>query len=297
MSAKGRGKAAKTVALVGAIHDILEEIQPATVRAVCYRLFVAGLIPDMSKASTAKVSRVLVGAREEASIPWAWVVDEGRQAERIATWSSPDEIVKAAARQYRKDFWRDQPQRVEVWSEKGTIRGTLAPVLAEYGVTLRVLHGFSSATALHDAAEEMQADGRPLTILYVGDYDPSGLAMSENDIPARLWRYGGTASIRRVALTKDDVTDLPSFDVSTKLGDTRQRWFVEHFGTRCWELDALPPPILRQKVKDAILEHINPSAWLHSAEVERAEVESMSSFLTAYGSISRQVAKYVGGDA
>jgi hypothetical protein len=32
----GRGKAAKRLALIDASHDILAEIHPATVRAVCY---------------------------------------------------------------------------------------------------------------------------------------------------------------------------------------------------------------------------------------------------------------------
>ncbi len=48
----GRGKSAKTVERVTAIINILAEIQPATVRAVCYRLFIMGLIPSMSKAHT-----------------------------------------------------------------------------------------------------------------------------------------------------------------------------------------------------------------------------------------------------
>ncbi|MDQ2963218.1 MAG: hypothetical protein M3R31_08700 [Pseudomonadota bacterium] len=42
----GRGKAQKTIALIYAARRILEEIQPASVRAVCYRLFVAGVIPS-----------------------------------------------------------------------------------------------------------------------------------------------------------------------------------------------------------------------------------------------------------
>jgi hypothetical protein len=37
-----RGKAAKMIALIGAIHDVLGPIQPASVRAVCYKLFVLG---------------------------------------------------------------------------------------------------------------------------------------------------------------------------------------------------------------------------------------------------------------
>ncbi len=43
------------------------------------------------------------------------------------------------------------------------------------------MHGFSGATTIHDVAED--DDGRDLIVLYVGDYDPSGLYMSEHDLP------------------------------------------------------------------------------------------------------------------
>ena len=55
-------------------------------------------------------------------------------------------------------FGTEQPVRVEVWSEKGTVRGVLAPILDEYGVGFRVMHGFSSATTVHDIAEERWRD-------------------------------------------------------------------------------------------------------------------------------------------
>ena len=54
-----------------------------------------------------------------------------------------------------------------MWSEKGTIRGVLAPVLNQYAVGFRVMHGFSSATSVHDVAGD--DDGRDLIALYVGD--------------------------------------------------------------------------------------------------------------------------------
>ena len=38
------------------------------------------------------------------------------------------------------------------------MRGVLAPVLDEYAVGFRVMHGFSSATTIHDVAED--DDGR-----------------------------------------------------------------------------------------------------------------------------------------
>src|SRR5207244_9774245 len=104
---------------------------------------------------------------------------------------------------------------LEVWSEKGTMRGTLAPVLQKYGVTFRVMHGFTSATSAYDVAQMIADELRSVIVLYVGDWDPSGLYMSDEDLPNRLAAYGAEpADFVRLALTESDVRDpqLPSFD-------------------------------------------------------------------------------------
>jgi hypothetical protein len=170
--------------------------------------------------------------------------------------------------------WQDQPRLVEVWSEKGTVRGTLAPVLDQYGVTFRVMHGFGSATVVHNVAEGTD----DVLALYVGDWDPSGMYMSEVDLPVRLERYGGDAEIERVALTGADIAgaNLPSFLAATKRGDPRYTWFVRRHGPRCWELDAMNPNDLRQRVADAIEENIDPDPWQRAELVERAERESFT---------------------
>ncbi len=296
---RGRGRARASDCIIGAAHDILAEIHPATVRAVCYRLFAAGLIPNKGKGSTQKVSRLLVAAREERITPWDWIVDETREAERIASWDNPESIIRAAVGQYRKDYWADQPNRVEVWSEKGTVRGTLAPVLREYGVTFRVQHGYGSATAIHEAAQDSIADDKPLTVLYVGDFDPSGLHMSERDLPERIDRYGGAVYLERIALTAADVapgTTIPHFDADTKAKDPRYRWFRQRYGARCWELDALSPVTLRDRVGDAIAALLDAGKWNQAVKVERAERESMRDFFdTWHLTISLPVSKYPEG--
>jgi len=295
---KGRGKARKTMERIEAAAAILEEIQPATVRAVCYRLFVAGLIDSMSKSNTSKVSRDLVYAREEGITPWEYIVDETRQPERVNTWDNPEAIISAAVSQYRRDYWQDQPQRVEVWSEKGTVRGTLATILHEYGVTFRVMHGYTSATSIQAAAQESLLSDKPLTILYVGDWDPSGLHMSLVDIPGRLKRYGGKAEIIRIALTENDVRHggLPSFQAETKAGDTRYKWFVANYGRQCWEQDAMPPPDLRQRVKDHIVQRLDRELWDHARMVEDAETNSIRELMGVWNAtILGQVPKYPDG--
>ena len=296
----GRGKAKNTLALIEAAIRILEEIQPASIRAVCYRLFVEGFIPSMAVKYTGMVSKQLVWAREEGRLPWEHVVDETRRAERVTTWSDPEEIINSAVRGYRKDYWATQPQWIEVWSEKGTIRGTLAPVLDKYGVTFRVMHGYGSATSVHGIAEETAQNERRLTILYVGDWDPSGMNMSEIDLPRRMDRYGGNAKIARIALNDDDVslgTDLPSFEIESKSKDPRYKWFLQNFGRRCWELDALSPVVLRDRIESEIVARLDRDAWNHAIEIEAAETESMSSILTIWKSISIPVNKYSGPSA
>ena len=106
------------------------------------------LIASMATKDMARVYRLLRVAREQGIIPWEWIVDETRELERVSTWSDPEEYASCVAQSYRRDFWNLQPNRIEVWSEKGTVRGVLAPVLDQYAVGFRVMHGFSSATGL-----------------------------------------------------------------------------------------------------------------------------------------------------
>ena len=82
----GRGKSLRSVRLILAAQEILQEIQPATVRAVSYQLFVRRLITSMAKTETNRVSIQLKDAREAGVIPWAWIVDETREPERVRAW-------------------------------------------------------------------------------------------------------------------------------------------------------------------------------------------------------------------
>jgi hypothetical protein len=281
-SKKGRGRARRSLDLIEAMHDAAAAAQPITGRGIGYKLFTQGLIPSMSRNEMQRVYRLLRQAREEGTIPWEWIVDETRGVERVSTWANPEAYARTVARSYRRDFWNQQPTRVEVWSEKGTVRGVLQPVLDEYAVGFNPVHGFNSATNTYDAATNR--DGRKLIVLYVGDLDPSGLYMSEEDLPKRLIEYGGHhITIKRIALTRRQVNGLPSFPAGDKRKDPRYRWFTILHGNQCWELDAMDPRALRACVKGAIKKQIEPVAWARCEVVNGAEQESLKTFLEGWG--------------
>jgi hypothetical protein len=278
---KPRGRAKKSLDLIAAMWTIAIAAQPITGRGIGYKLFTAKLITSMARSEMKRVYRLLKEAREEGIIPGEWIVDESRELESVASWNDAEEYARCVINGYRRDYWNQQPVRVEVWSEKGTVRGVLRPVLDRYGVGFRVMHGFGSATEVHKIADDF--DGRPLIVLYVGDWDPSGLWMSERDLPERLSRYDGHhVVLKRIALTRDHLADLPSFPAADKKKDPRYRWFVENFGDRCWELDALDPNDLRVCVEEKILEHIEPIAWERCKAVEHAEQESLRTVLSKW---------------
>jgi hypothetical protein len=300
-----RGKSAANLELIRAAFEIAQELHPLTIRGICYRLFVAGLIPDMSNKATKRVSEQLTDARKQNLFGWGdnwqWIVDETREAERTSQWRDPASLINAAVRQYRRDNWRDQEKDIELWSEKGTVRGICAPVLKEFGITFRVMHGFSSFTAVRQVVHE-RAGGKPLLALYVGDHDPSGRYMSDEDLPARLAEYDPAGEtevlVRRIALVDGDLRNpdgsdkVPGFPAADKAKDSRYPWFLRTHGRRCWELDAMDANELRERIRSTIRQEIDTGAWDWSLMVEAREVESMQEYIAATKAVARHYRRH-----
>ena len=278
---KVRGMARESIDLIEAMYTAAEAAQPITGRGIGYKLFVAKLIPSMARAEMRRVYRLLKEARERGDIPWEWIVDETRELERRATWDDPEAYARTVSRAYRRDFWNQQPVRVEVWSEKGTVRGVLQPVLNDYEVGFRVMHGFSGATTIHDVAED--DDGRPLIVLYVGDYDPSGLNMSEHDIPNRLDKYGGDHVIlKRVALTRKRAVGLPRSRQPTRRTTRASSGSSRTSATNAGNWTRSIPNDLRTLVEEAIRGEIEPVAWERCDQINKAEQKSLRTVLAGW---------------
>ena len=113
-----------------------------------------------------------------------------------------------------------------------------------------------------DAERLDNVDLRYFLVLYFGDFDPSGVDI-ERDLSERLGKYNaGDFTVVRVALTDEQITkyDLPPMPVKTS--DARSEAFLEAYGNKSVELDALDPNILKLMVAQSISSHINLDAWI-----------------------------------
>jgi hypothetical protein len=87
-------------------------------------------------------------------------------------------------RHYQRNPWQDQPDRIQVWVEKDTLRGLIAQVCQKWDVTRLISMGTFGRTSLLRVAQLMNeatttSVHRRIWILYIGDFDPTGLAIEE----------------------------------------------------------------------------------------------------------------------
>ena len=101
------------------------------------------------------------------------------------------------------------------------------------------------------------------TMTRAGSTCPSTISPSVSKDTAAI-----TSSFSGSRCFKADVPGLPSFPAADKRKDPRYRWFVKNFGHRCWELDAMDPRDLRERVTEEIKELIDAEAWERCATRE-----------------------------
>jgi len=288
-------KSAASIKLIETMYDIAQERHPISVRGICYPLLQNHqLILDMSTKQTKKVGRLLTMARKDGVIPWEWIVEEGRQLRGYYGWNNSEEFIEEQLQLYRQERWNTQPNKIQIWSEKATLGGVLQPVLDEFALPFLNVKGFGSTTSMYNAAKSWAAE--PFIVLYLGDHDPSGLWMSEEDIPARFTEYLQAVlkeykvnislsgepilDLQRIALTPEDTQGLISLPIKNQ--DPRAPWFKDKHGHQCFEVDGLNPNTLRDKLRAAVMEYIDVPAWNLAGATEKAERESMSTFLDTW---------------
>jgi hypothetical protein len=252
-----------------------------TVRQLYYQL-VSRQVVENNRNRYQAVSDALVKARKQGLIEWEWIEDRLRRPRRVSMWSDLSEFADVAARSYRRDVWATQPGYIEIWLEKDSLSGIFEDTLRRYGVTLNVGRGFDGWSSIHNAAWRFMAqieDRKPATILYFGDFDPSGEDMVRS-LRDRLGWFDCYPEIIKCALTMGDIRlyDLPA-DFAKK-SDTRARKFIARHGDVSVELDALPADVLISRLVEEVEDRMDIAALenVHKAEAkERARLVELLS--------------------
>ena len=259
--------------------SVLADCHPMTVRQVYYQL-VSRQVIDNTRSQYQMVSKLLVKARQEEFIPWNWIEDRLRKPRGVPMWDDLNSFAESVLYSYRRDIWAEQPTYFEFWLEKDALSGIFEDVLGEYGITLNVGRGYDGWSSIRNAAARF-GDGDGVTVLYYGDFDPSGEDMVRS-LRERLAFFGCEPEIVKCALTKDDVIRYNLPPDYTKKTDTRTAAFVDKYGDMAVELDALPADVLETSIRKNVERYLDMDAL---ERVQLTEQRDKQRLLAALGGV------------
>jgi hypothetical protein len=269
------------------LTDLALRVQPITVRGLLYRGQAAGLYPDTAKKYYRQTSYIVLKLRRAGIMPFYWIADTTRRRLKPSSWSGLEDFSETAKAAYRKDFWGSQEHYIEVVCEKDAMAGLIEPITDEYDVYLNIIRGQVSETAVWRMAEVLKQIKKPIYIYYLGDHDPFGLFI-EASFKKKLREFlGKDFTWKRLAVIKRDLANkkLIGFKPKRKSksgGDLPKGFwkpYVDEYGERCIEVDALSPDVIRNRIGKAIESHIDQAAWQQLKKIEQIEKETLAETL------------------
>lgn len=261
--------------LINNINEIIEEYErqgyTMTVRQVYYQLVAADIISN-DLNSYKRVASIINDGKLAGLIDWDTLEDRTREFIRNSHWTTGGEILRSAARSFHMDMWDNQPQRVFVVIEKEALVGVLEDTCRKYDVPLLAARGYPSGTVLREFVENDVIpainQGQRVTILHLGDHDPSGLDMTR-DLRERVNLFCSNQNfddpelpdVSRIALNMDQIEQFKPPPNPAKSTDARFKTYRRQFGNESWELDALKPQYLNTLVSNEIEFRIDVGRW------------------------------------
>lgn len=281
---------------LGQINAIIEEYQEQdyvlTLRQLYYQLVSRDIIPN-KQTEYSKLSTILKEGRMAGIVDWDAIEDRLRKPSTPGSWESPADILDTAAQAFMLPRMADQRNYIEVWVEKDALSGVLKRVTEKYHIPILVNRGYSSASSMYDSFKRFdsaQDRSQDVHILYLGDFDPSGIDMIR-DIEARTREfiegqygdpYAFNFTVTPIALTRQQIRDYSPPPNPAKMSDPRAGGFVAEHGRTSWEVDALRPEVLNQILTDEIINLIDEDMYDNIVSQEsdmRKKLHNLSQYL------------------
>ena len=244
---------------------------PVTVRQVFYAATVRYLV-EKTEDGYKKIQKSCLNGRRSGLISYTDITDNSRTFYQVTAYEDLSNAAQSFSNTYKRDFWVDSPDAVEVWLEKEALAGVIMPVTDEYRVRLVPTRGFASETIVHSAIRNAVRENKDrLVVKTLYDFDRSGQD-AEAAIIRRMEEIGSELGVEvvheKLALTAQQVAtmDLPTRPAK-KESSADKKWPYSY----AVELDAIPPDVLRGVVAGAIEPHMPLTKRQEYLEIERQE--------------------------
>lgn len=274
-----------TIALAAAA--ILKKQGQMTLRGLYYALFGEGWIPNSQEVYKGLVIPSMVVARQQGVVPWDAIDDSTRVPQTVQSWDDLPDFMETVKQAYRRDVWAAQDVYVEAWLEKRTGVAQAKAVCQKYGVTVNAGNGYDGWSSIYEAAvrfNEMQEKGKTVHVLYIGDFDPSGLHMFFN-LQERLGFFveNGTLQslpeFQRLGVNDEDIEEHDLPQAPGKESDSRAEWMREKYGKvvqvemdALWALDTNE---FQKKLRASIEDVLDMSVFEETIRVQKREVAAL----------------------
>ena len=271
------------VRMNGIIENYVRQGYTLSVRQIYYQLVAAALIPN-TEASYKRVASIINDGRLAGLIDWDHIEDRNRNVIERNHWGSGASLLRACADQFYMPHWENQDERVMVIVEKAALEGVLGGVCREYDVPLLSARGYPSVSIMREMAlkhiRPAIAAGQHVTLLHLGDHDPSGIDMTR-DLEDRLGLFlqndASHMTLKRIALTRDQIDEVNPPPNPAKTTDSRFNTYRDLHGDESWELDALEPNYIVNLVTEEIDACRDEDLWAQKDD----EIESVKTRLRA----------------
>jgi hypothetical protein len=264
-----------------------------TLRQLYYRFVAAGLLPNRD-SEYKRLGSIINDARYAGLFDWRHITDRTRNVRGgDGGDTDPRRVVEGLG--FYAALWDGQAERVEVWVEKDALVDVVGRAANPLRTPYFSCRGYTSASEVWVAARRIEGyfdDGAEhVTILHLGDHDPSGIDMTR-DITARLELFldgdgydAGALEVNRIALNMPQVRVYNPPPNPAKITDSRARGYIAEHGQSSWELDALEPAVLRRLITDSLTPLIDLDKWAARRAFENDGQATLKAFSEHYDEI------------
>lgn len=273
----------KTLRVIEQANEIIRAYQAQgftlTLRQLYYQFVSRDLIPNQ-QSEYKKLGATLSKARLAGYVDWDAIENRTRTLRGgDGGYDSPEAFLDRVLDAYWEPRWDDQPRHIEVWIEKDALLGVIEPVCNRWRLNYFACRGSVSQSEMYTAGKrlaEYADQGREPLVLHLGDHDPSGVHMTEDNV-ARLAMFAEREiEVRRIALNMDQIRRYNPPPNPAKESDARYDSYVREYGTtQSWELDALEPRVIDQLIEEEVKAEVDMEKWTASARRERANDQAV----------------------